>query len=120
TEMGLLTELYWGLPLRSYSRTRAWSDEDFDAATERLTARGLIADGAFTEPGRVLREAIEAHTDAQQRPLLDVLGDDFDELCGWLERWGAMIRDAKGYPASGPHDLAELTTRRSATEERTT
>src|SRR5689334_4718453 len=26
TEIGLLTELYWGLPLRSYSRTRAWSD----------------------------------------------------------------------------------------------
>ena len=27
TEIGLLTELYWGLPLRSYSRTRAsnWS-----------------------------------------------------------------------------------------------
>ena len=27
TEIGLLTELYWGLPMRSYSRTRAWTDE---------------------------------------------------------------------------------------------
>ena len=27
TEIGLLTELYWGLPLRSYSRTRAWTDD---------------------------------------------------------------------------------------------
>ena len=31
TEIGLLSELYWGLPMRSYARTRAWSDEDFDA-----------------------------------------------------------------------------------------
>ena len=40
TEMGLLTELYWGLPLRSYSRTRAWTEDQFDAATERLETRG--------------------------------------------------------------------------------
>ncbi len=56
TEIGLLTELYWGLPLRTYSRTRAWSDEQFDAATARLEARGLLADGAFTDAGRELRE----------------------------------------------------------------
>jgi hypothetical protein len=41
TEIGLLTELYWGLPLRTYIRTRAWSDEDLDAAEARLVARGL-------------------------------------------------------------------------------
>ena len=34
------------------------------------------------------------------------LGDDFDELIALLEPWGAAIRDAKGYPAGGPHDLA--------------
>ena len=28
-EIGLLTELFWGLPLRTYTRTRAWSAEDF-------------------------------------------------------------------------------------------
>ena len=39
TEIGLLTELYRGLPLRSYIRTRAWTDEQFDAATERLEPR---------------------------------------------------------------------------------
>ena len=32
TEIGLLTELYWGLPMRTYTRTRAWRDEEFDAA----------------------------------------------------------------------------------------
>src|SRR3954466_2094428 len=51
TEIGLLTELYWGLPLRSYSRTRAWSETDFDAAQARLEARGLVADGAVPPAG---------------------------------------------------------------------
>ena len=70
TEIGLLTELYWGLPMRTYSRTRAWTDEQFDAATERLESRGLLADGAFTEAGRALREEIEVETDRQMAPAL--------------------------------------------------
>ena len=36
TEIGLLTELYWGLPMGSYVRTRAWSDDQLDAAKDRL------------------------------------------------------------------------------------
>ena len=112
TEIGLLTELYWGLPLRSYSRTRAWTNEQFDAATERLEERGLIADGAFTPAGREVREDIEVHTDAQMRPTLDALGDDVGELCDRLAPWGEAIRSAKGYPASGPHDLARIASAR--------
>ncbi len=108
TEIGLLTELYWGLPLRTYSRTRAWTEEQFDAATERLESRGLIADGAFTERGRELRERIEIDTDAQLRPVLDALGDDIHGLCDILEPWGAAIRAGRGYPSSGPHDLARM------------
>jgi hypothetical protein len=106
TEIGLLTELYWGLPLRTYSRTRAWSDDQFDAATERLEARGLLADGAFTDSGRAFREDIEVETDRQMAPALRALDDDAEELFAILAPWGSAIRDAKGYPASGPHDLA--------------
>jgi hypothetical protein len=106
TEIGLLTELYWGLRLRTYSRTRAWTDDQFDAATERLESRGLLADGAFTEAGRAQREDIEVETDRQMAPALQALGDDAEELFAILAPWGAAIRDAKGYPASGPHDLA--------------
>ena len=56
TEIGLLTELFIGLPMRTYIRTRAWSDEDLDAAVERLQSRDLIdADGTgFTDGGREL------------------------------------------------------------------
>ena len=65
TEIGLLTELYWGLALRSYARTRAWTNEQFDAATERLESKGLIADDAFTVSGtRVAR----AHRGRDRRP----------------------------------------------------
>jgi len=106
TEIGLLTELYWGLSMRTYSRTRAWTDAQFDAATERLERRGLIADGAFTPDGRELREAIEVETDRQMAPVLRALGDDIEELFDILVPWGAAIREAKGYPAAGPHDHA--------------
>jgi hypothetical protein len=111
TEIGLLSELYWGLPMRTYARTRAWSEADFDAAEARLTARGLIADGGFTDAGRVAREEVERATDRQCRPIVEALGDDLDELVGILGGWGATIRDGKGYPASGPHDLARVATR---------
>jgi hypothetical protein len=111
TEIGLLTELYWGLRLRTYIRTRAWSDADLDAAEARLVDRGLVDGGAFTDQGRTEREAVEVATDRQCRPIVEALGDDVDELLGILEPWGQAIRDGRGYPASGPHDLARAATR---------
>jgi hypothetical protein len=108
TEIGLLTELYWGLPLRSYSRTRAWSESDFDAAQARLVARGLVADGAFTAAGRAAREDVERVTDVLCRPIVEALGEDLDELVEILATWSAAVQSAGGYPASGPHDLAGL------------
>lgn len=116
TEIGLLTELYWGIPLRTYVRTRAWSDEQLDAAEARLVRRGLLANGALTDDGRVLRESIEVATDAQCAPILEALGDDgLEELIELLTPWGTAIRDAGGYPAQGPHELASLSARSSPT-----
>jgi hypothetical protein len=106
TEVGLLTELYWGLPLRTYVRTRAWSDAQLTAAEARLSDRGLVADGALTAEGRALRESIEVATDEQCAVILDTLGDSLDTLLGILTPWGQAIRDAGGYPPQGPHDLA--------------
>ena len=105
TEIGMLSELFWGLPTRSYVRTRAWSDDDLDAAEARLAGRGLVADGALTEAGRADREAVEEATDRQCQPILDALGDDIDELTERLLPWGAEIRAQGGYLAAGPHDL---------------
>jgi hypothetical protein len=106
TEVGLLTELYWGLPLRTYVRTRAWSNDQLDEAAERLTARGWVADGAFTDAGHEVRESIERATDAQCRPAIDALGEGLDELVELLLGWGSAVRAAAGYLPGGPHDLA--------------
>lgn len=111
-EISLLTEPYWGLPLRSYSRSRGWSSDAFDAAEARLVDRGLIADGAFTEAGRAEREALEVATDAACRPLVDGLGDDLDAVVDILSDWSRQIRAEHGYPATGPVDMAEALRRR--------
>jgi len=110
TEIGLVSELFWGLPMRTYSRTRAWSTDDFDAAEARLVDRGWVGDGALTPAGREAREAVEVATDRQMAPAIDALGSDLDELVAILSPWGAAIRDAHGYPQSGPHDLADAAT----------
>ena len=106
-EIGLLTERYWGLPARSYARTRGWTDDHFDSASDRLRSRGLIdADGGFTADGRAAREGVEQATDHQMAGVMQRLGDDVEELVALLEPWGIAVRAASGYLASGPHDLA--------------
>jgi hypothetical protein len=114
TEIGLLTELFWGLPMRSYSRTRAWTNEQFDAAQDRLRTRGLVDDSALTEHGREVREDIELHTDIQMAPAISALGADIDELFAILGPWGAAVRAGFGYLPSGPHDLANAAASGSA------
>jgi hypothetical protein len=109
-EIGLLTELYWGLPLMSYIRTRAWSKDELETGLERLRAQGLVdAAGGFTPPGRAQREAVEVETDRRTEPIAAALGDGLEELCSILEPWGTAIRQAGGYLGAGPHDLARLT-----------
>lgn len=103
-ELGLLTELYSGMPPRSYWRSKGWDDADFDPGEERLHERGLVVDGELTEHGRALRERIESATDAQCRPIVDALGEDLWELVAILREWGARIRAEAGYPPSSPQD----------------
>lgn len=99
-EVGLLTELYWGMPARSYVRTRAWSSDQLDAAADRLTAAGHLADGALTDSGRAFREHIELATDAMMAPAITALGDDLQELVELLTPWDEAVMAAGGYPPS--------------------
>ena len=106
-QVGMLTGLFWGLPARSYARTRGWVDADFDPAADALRSMGAIdANEEFTDTGRELREEIERRTDQQMVPVMQALGDDVGELIELLVPWGRAVRAAKGYLASGPHDLA--------------
>lgn len=103
--LGLLTERWWGMPFRSYSRTRMWNDDQYAAAMARLEADGLVAGDDLTDAGRDFREEVEVATDRANAPVLDAIGDDLDRFCTILEGWGVTIRAGKGYPAGGPHDL---------------
>lgn len=106
-EIGILSELYWGMAVKSYSRTRGWTDDDYKVALDRLRSDSLVStDDALTPGGRLAREQVEEATDLQMQPVVRALGDDIDELIDILRPWGALIRAAKGYPAAGPHDLA--------------
>lgn len=109
TEIGLLTEPYWGLSMRTYIRSRAWTDAQLDAAEDRLATRGLVAGGTLTEKGRAEREAVEVATDRQCAPVVAALGEDLPTLVEILEPWGRAVRQARGYPAAGPLDLAGRT-----------
>ena len=97
-EMNILTELWVGMPLLSYTATRGWSPEDMQQAVDALAARGLISDEQLTEDGRALRDSIEASTDAQEQTIVDALGDRVDEVCAQLEQWSDRCIEAGAFP----------------------
>lgn len=104
-EIGLLTELRWGLPLKTYVRSRAWSGAALDDGIRRLEERGLVRDGSLTERGKQERETVELNTDRQCRPVIESLGEEFDSVITLLAPMGRQIRVQRGYPASGPRDM---------------
>ncbi len=106
TEIGLLTELWWGIPLHSYVRTRAWTDNEVAQALDHLVGRGLVGDRAFTDAGRQFRMEIEVKTDLQMAAAINAMGKDFDSVCRILTNWSAEVRRGHGYLAAGPMDLA--------------
>jgi hypothetical protein len=99
TEVGLLTDPWRGAPLRSWVRSRGWTDDELDAACERLRSRGLLDGDDLTPAGRRLREDIEVATDHMERRLVDALGDDAERLFGLLDGWADKVVAARGYPA---------------------
>ena len=101
-EAGLLTEAYYAMPTKRYHSGRGWTPNDLDAGLGRLRADGLIEGDpvTLTERGRAMREAIEVSTDIQQRPILDAIGDDLEELLTLIEPWAAMIYASGTYPTS--------------------
>ena len=96
-EIGLLTELWWGLPMASYIRSRAWSEAQIGAAQDRLRSRGLVDGDGFSAAGREAREAVEAATDAQLSGVIHALGDDADTLLQHLGQWSSAVVEAGGY-----------------------
>lgn len=96
-EIGLLSDLFWGLAPRAHTRGRGWSDEQLAAGEDRLRSRGLVDGDGLTEEGRQRREEIEAGTDAALAPALGRLADDLDDLIEVMEPWGAALRQTGAY-----------------------
>jgi hypothetical protein len=97
-EMNILTELWVGMPLLSYTATRGWAPEVMQAAVEGLERRGWVRDGALTDAGLAARVAIEEHTDAQEESIVTALGGRLDEVCGRLDHWGQLCIEAGAFP----------------------
>lgn len=97
-EVGVLTDPWRGQPLRSWVRTRGWTDGELDAACERLQRRGLLAGDGITDAGWSLREEIEVATDRMEQRMVDALGDDGDRLLALLDGWAGEVVAARCYP----------------------
>lgn len=97
-EMNILTELWIGMPLRSYTATRGWSPEAMESAVDGLRARGWIDGDALTDAGRAARVDVEARTDAQEQSIVDAIGDRLDDVCAQLDGWGARCVEAGAFP----------------------
>lgn len=67
--------------------TRAWSDAEWAAASERLKERGwLDAAGQFTESGRAMRQRLEDRTDEMALPPWERIGEESSERLRSLVR----------------------------------
>ena len=69
-----------------------------DAGFQRLHGRGLMIDEVLTDAGRAFREEVEVRTDELERPIIDALGDDLDELVAHLDVWSDAIVAAGSHP----------------------
>jgi hypothetical protein len=97
-EMNILTELWIGMPLLSYTATRGWAPDAMQRAIARLESRGWVRDGGLTDSGLAARLSIEQRTDAQEEPIVAALGDRLDEVCGLLNHWGELCIEAGAFP----------------------
>ena len=97
-EMNILTELWIGMPLLSYTGTRGWSAETMQHAIDRLEARGWLGGGTLTDTGRAARLRIEQSTDEQEQSIADALAGHIDQVCDRLNDWGQRCIDTGTFP----------------------
>jgi hypothetical protein len=97
-EMNILTELWVGMPLGSYTATRGWPAEATTAAADRLRKQGLLDGDRLSVEGQRYRDGIEADTDRIDRRVVDGLGTDADRIIGLLDDWSQRCISARAFP----------------------
>lgn len=82
---------------------RGWSDAQWDAAVDRLRARGVLdAEGRLTEAGRELRRTIEDDTDRLAAAPVEALGADVERLLTLAVPLSRAVIDAGVVPVPNP------------------
>ncbi|WP_033290257.1 SCO6745 family protein [Amycolatopsis jejuensis] len=99
-----LTHIATGATTRELVQpARGWTDDEWETATERLVARGLLDGGALTPAGADVRRTIEEMTDQLAADPLEALGpvavDRVVELVTPLSR---QVVDSGGLPIPNP------------------
>jgi hypothetical protein len=81
------------VPVGMLRLTRAWSDEQWAAASSSLAERGYVdADGALTEKGAAYRDAVEQGTDMRDLAHWEALGEErCQELRHLVRPWSKAI-----------------------------
>jgi hypothetical protein len=84
-----------GLPEAVLQATRGWEPDEWEAARERLRARGLLAaDGTLTAAGRAQREQIETLTDrAAAAPWAQLGAERTTRLRDLVRPWSRAITE---------------------------
>lgn len=97
-ESNILTELYAGFPLFAYTGSRGWPEDEMGAAADRLRGRGLLDGDRLAERGVAFREQLEAQTDHMQRPVIEAIGPDLEQVTSRLADWGNTLVRAGLFP----------------------
>jgi hypothetical protein len=102
-EISVVTEVWVGLPVKTYSRSRGWSDDALDAAIDGLRSSGDLDGDELSAAGRARRDAVEDATDHPCGRIVANLGDDLDELVVLAREWSDRLVGLGAYPSFRLH-----------------
>jgi hypothetical protein len=89
------------IALDTLQASRAWPEADWNAAKQRLAARGWLAGDALTESGAAVRQRIEDETDARAMAPWDAIGSDAaDRLRALVRPWSKAISEGGLFAAA--------------------
>ena len=96
-----------GTPAEMLRANRGWSEEEWDAAEDRLLERGLIDASSLTDAGRKLRAQIEDATDRLALPPFEAIGrSDCETLELHLIEINRLLTDGAAVPFPNPMGLS--------------
>lgn len=98
-EANVLTELWTGMELGSFTATRGWSPDQLAIAVRSLQVRGWLAGAALTPAGRAARSELEDRTDVASQDVVAALGEDLPAISDRLDDWGDLCIAARAFPA---------------------